>query len=945
LRKVGTFGPPDGTDAGTVRASVAREWGDIHDEEPTMSTEMQTVRSVADKGGRVEPIVAVDVIAADGTLVHIRPALDGDGDAVLALIARASDASLRFRFFTGERASAERYVAGLITEPRSGRLAVVAEQAGVVVGLASLDVTLPTTGEIAFIVDDAVQGRGIGTLLLEHLVDQARARGITVLEADVLADNAAMVRVFLDSGFRLGFTSAAGVVSVTLSISDTSLALASIEDREGRAEHASMQRMTSPRSVVVIGAGRTPGRVGHEVLRNLLDGGFTGEVFVVNPNTDTVCGHPTFGSVADVPGPIDLAVVAVPAQHVAQVIDDCGAAGVRGAVILTSGMGEVGRDAQLEEHALVLRARRHGMRIIGPNCLGILNTDTDIALNATFGNLSATPGPLAVGSQSGAVGIALLADAARAGLGISEFVSLGNKADVSGNDLLLHWSADPRTKVIALYLESLGNPRKFGALARIIGRTKPILVLKGGRSRSGQRAGLSHSAAAMSSTTAVDTLFAEAGVLRMESAAAMVDAARVLAECPPMSGGRLAILGNAGGAGVLAADVAELCRLDVPALSEATKQALRDEAGAVGVDNPVDLGAGAGPDRVEAATRILLESGEIDAMVTLFVATRAGDVRTSLAAVARAVGDTPIPVVAAFLGASPGATVVPLSGSHRIPILDSAEDAVRALGRAWEYASYRPRRPSGESSLDGLDRDGVTAIIDGFLDGHPAGGWMGTEDASRILGLYGVSTPATAYPHSAEAAVAAAQHIGYPIVLKTADPDVVHKTDVGGVLLGLASDAEVVAGYRAVTAGAASPAVTVAAQVPAGIELCIGIVSDPRFGPMITVGAGGTLTDLLADRRWGFAPIAVADADQMLSELKCAPLLHGYRGAQPADQAAAAGIVSRVAALADTHRRIAELDINPLVVGVDGALSLDVKLRIDPRDVDGAAGGYSRRLG
>jgi acyl-CoA synthetase (NDP forming)/RimJ/RimL family protein N-acetyltransferase len=938
----------------SAAAPLTQSGRDIQEKEPTMGTHMRTARSRLhdeDRDGTLRApagdrdLVDVDVIGADGTLVHIRNSVDEDEAAVLDLVARASDASLRFRFFTGERASAARYVAGLISDPDPRRVAIVAEQAGRVVGLASLDITRPRVGEIAFIVDDAVQGRGIGTLLLEQLVDLARAQGISVLEADVLVDNAAMVRVFLDSGFHLGFASSAGVVTVTLTISDANLALASIESREGRAEHASMQRMTSPRSVVVIGAGRTPGRVGHEVLRNLLDGGFTGEVSVVNPNADTVLGVATYRSIADVPGPVDLAVVAVPARHVSQVIDECGEAGVRGAVILTSGMGEVGPDAQLEEHALVLRARRHGMRIIGPNCLGILNTDTDVRLNATFGDLRATPGPLAVGSQSGAVGIALLADAARAGLGISEFVSLGNKADVSGNDLLLHWSADPRTKVIALYLESLGNPRKFGVLTRIIRKTTPILVLKGGRSRSGQRAGLSHSAAAMSSTTAVDTLFAEAGVLRMESSAAMVDAARVFADCPPMAGPRLAILGNAGGAGVLAADVADLCQLQVPDLSEATKQALRDQAGAVAVDNPIDLGAGAGPDRVEAATRVLLDSGEIDAMVTIFVATRAGDVRSSLDAVAHAVSDAPVPVAAAFLGASPGPAAIPVAGGHRIPILDSAEDAVRALGRAWEYASYRPRQQPHADLPAGVDPAAVSTIIDEFLRVHPAGGWVGTEDASRILNLYGIPTPATAYAHSAEAAVVAAQRIGYPVVLKTGDPDVVHKTDVGGVLLGLAADADVVAGYGSVTADSANPAVTVQAQASPGIELCVGIVSDPRFGPMITVGAGGTLTDLLADRRWGFAPLAGLDAEQMLDELRFAPLLHGYRGAAPVDIPAAADAVSRVAALADSNRRIAELDINPLVVAADGALALDVKMRIEAREVDARAGTYSRRLG
>ena len=497
--------------------------------------------------------------------------------------------------------------------------------------------------------------------------------------------------------------------------------------------------------------------------------------------------------------------------------------------------------------------------------------------------------------------------------------------------------------MIALYLESVGNPRKFGTIAGLVRRTKPVLVLKSGRSLSGQRAGLSHSAAAMSSDTAVDTLFAQAGVLRMDSTQEIVDAARVLTACPLIRGPRLGVLGNAGGAGILAADAAERCGLQVPVLSDHMAEAMA-ATGAVGAANPVDLGAGTRPDAVEAAARLMLDSGEVDALVVIFVVTRAGDVAACLDAVARAAATTVLPVVGVCLGANPVGPGIPLDDSHTLPVFESPEPAVRALGRAWEYAAFQPGQRVPALRAEEVDPDPVFTRIEEFLREQPQGGWMGPNAAAQILECYGLSVLPSAYPHTEEAAVSAAQHLGYPVVLKTADPRIIHKTDIGAVRVGLTGDAAIVDAYRAVTAATGSPAVVVQAMASKGVELTAGIVTDPRFGPMLTVGAGGVLTELIGDHHWRMVPLARTDARVLLDSMAFAPLLRGYRGSHPLDVDAAARVIDRLGALAATHREIVEVDINPFVVGERGAHVVDVKMRIDPAGADAADGWYSRHL-
>ena len=502
-----------------------------------------------------QPGAGWDVLASDGSVVRIRPLRADDEPALDAMNSRLSDRSIYLRFFGVSRSLAGEHTHHLLTA-HDGHVALVAECNGTLAGVASYEPLRQGEAEMAFLLDDSVHRRGIGTLLLEQLAATARENGVQRLLADTLVENAPMLRVFANSGFEQVRTMDSGVVELVLDTAYHPSTLARIADRERAAGNRSLQRLFVPGTVAVIGAGRTPGGIGHEVLRNIINGGFTGTVYAVNPHADQIADVPAYDSISAVPGTVDLAMIAVPAAGVLDVLAECGAAGVGGAVVLTSGFSELGTAGRELQREILAVARRHSMRLIGPNCLGLVNTAPEVRLNATFAEVAPAPGALAIAAQSGAVGIAVLEHAGRTGLGISEFVSLGNKVDVSGNDMLLHWWADPRTAVIGLYLESFGNPRKFGGLARMVGRSKPILVVKGGRSVGGRRAGASHTAAAATPETAVDALFAQSGVLRMDTVEELVETARVLAVAPLPRGRRLAVVGNAGGAGILAADTA-----------------------------------------------------------------------------------------------------------------------------------------------------------------------------------------------------------------------------------------------------------------------------------------------------------------------------------------------------------------------------------------------------
>jgi len=882
-------------------------------------------------------VVDYEALTSDGGVVRIRTASPGDGPALRSLHERVSDDNLYLRFFTTNRSAAAAYAEGLVARQQDdGHVVLVAEAEGEIVAVAGYERITPAEAEVAFLVDDSQHGRGIGTLLLEQLVVLARERGIKRFVADTLSRNALMLRVFADSGLVAERHISGGVVDLVLDTASTPAAAAGADERERVAEEHSLGPVLAPHNVAVIGAGRKPGGVGHEILRSIVEGQFTGRLFAVNPHASIVGGVLAYPSIAAVPERVDLAVVAVPARQVPGVVAECAAAGVRGAVVVTSGLGEVGGEGAELQRRMVHEARRHGMRIIGPNCLGLVNTDSQVRLNATFAAAQPHPGALGLASQSGAVGIAVLAHASRRGIGLSEFVSLGNKADVSGNDLLLHWWQHPGTRVIALYLESFGNPRKFGRLARRVGRHKPVLVVKAGRSPGGRRAGASHTAAAASSDTAVRALFAQAGVLRVETLPELLDVAHVLASQPLPGGNRLGIVGNAGGAGVLAADAAAAVGLEVPSLSEQTRTLLRAAApGCAGDGNPVDLGAAASPDVLGQAIEILAGSGEVDSLVVVFAETRVNAAAAAAGAAREALAAHALSAALVVLGVPE----TPAPGTAGLPLFAFPEPAVRALGRATEYAAWR-RQPEGTvPRLSGVDLAAAEAAAAAFVHERPEGGWLDPEHAARLLGHAGVPLAAGEVAADLVGALRAAERVGYPVAVKAADPQLVHKTEHGAVQTGIADPAQLTTAFAAVSVGGP---VLVQRMAAPGVEMAVGVVHEPPFGPVLMLAAGGVLTDLLDDRAWRIVPLTDLDAEAMVGSLRSSALLDGFRGSPVVDKAALLDVLHRVAQLADAVPEIAELDLNPVIVTTDGAVAVDAKIRLAPRPPE--PDPYVRRL-
>src|SRR6266511_2959383 len=811
----------------------------------------------------------VDALTADGGIVRIRPVRPSDEEGLLALYDRASPESLYRRFFTGGRSGIKADVTRMTRTDGEGHAALLAERRDQVVGVASYEQAgSPGQAEFAILVDDAEHGRGIGTLLLEHLAATARRNGIFELVGEVLAANVPMLRVAADLHPGMRAERDAGVVEVRFA------------------------------------------------------------TYVVNPGAAEIAGVASYPSMAALPGPVDLAMIVVPAPAVAGVLAECGAVGVRAAVVLSSGFGEDGPAGRAAQAELVRVARANGIRLVGPNCLGVLNTDPAIRLHATFAEANPSPGGLAVASQSGAVAITILDHATRTGTGLSSFVSLGNKADVSGNDLLSYWYDDLGTRAVALYLESVGNPRRFARIARAIGRRKPVLAVKSGRTASGSRAGASHTAAAAAPDVTVDTLFTQAGVIRCDTLGELLDTARLLVDQPLPAGDRLAIVGNAGGVNVLAADAADAAGLAVPELPATVQAAIAAVplagAGPATLANPVDLGAAATPQAVGTAIRALAVSGEVDAILVVFAATRANDVPGVLAAIAEAADAASLPVAAVLLGV----TAPPIAlGARRTPAYPLPEQAIAALAHAARYAAWRAAPLGNVPQPSDVDYVGARAIVVQALAG--GGGWQPPEVATALLHCYRVPVLDGTVVRDADAAVAAAERHGYPVALKAADPQLVHKSDVGAVRLGLADAGAVRAGYGAIEAAlGAHPAVLVQPMVDSAVELVAGVVHDPLFGSLVMVGLGGVHTELFGDRTLRLLPLTDLDAERMWRTLRAAPLLTGYRGSPGVDTAAVEDLLLRLGCLAEDFPEIAELDLNPVAAGPDGVVALDVKLRL-----------------
>jgi acetyl coenzyme A synthetase (ADP forming)-like protein len=870
-----------------------------------------------------------DVVLRDGSTLHLRPIRPEDRDGLLGLYDRLSPESRRFRFFAATSGS-EREVSRLLQADREHDCVLVAEAGGRISGVAVYfrEPPAPDRAEVAFAIADALQGRGVGTRMLEVLAAIARDHGVTTFDAFVLHDNRQMMQVFLDSGFEAQRELEGGVFHVVLGLNPTARYETKAAERSQAAATASMKSFFEPRTAAIIGANRERGKIGSEILHNVVAGGFTGRLFAVHPTASSIDGVPACASVAGIPGEVDLAVIAVPCAQVGPVVDQCIAKGVKALVIISAGFGETGGAGRRLEQEILGKVRTAGIRMIGPNCMGIINTDPAIRLNATFSPVAPTEGRVAFSTQSGALGLAILDYVRQLNLGISTFVSVGNKADVSGNDLIQYWADDPRTDVILLYLESFGNPRRFAQIARRVAGKKPIVAVKSGRSQAGARAASSHTGALAASDVVVDALFREAGIIRTGTLEELFDVAALLAHQPVPAGPRVAILSNAGGPAILAADACESQGLALAALTEATREELkRFLPAAASIGNPVDMIASATAAQYERATRVLLADAQVDSLLVIFIpplVTKADDVARAIVAGAAGTAKTVLANFISSRGAPPGLAPIP---SYLFP-----EAAVTALARATGYGAWR-RRPQGVIPvLPGTHGDVARDVIDGAL--RRGDGWLTPDESQRLVGAMGIAAASARLVTTDDDAVAAAREIGYPVVLKAAGPEILHKSDVGGVVLGLADDAAVRSAFGGLASrlGRTMTGAVVQQMVPGGVEFLVGGVVDPTFGPLVACGSGGVLVDLLADTAFRLHPLTDLAAAEMVDGLKSVRLLRGYRGQPPADEHAVVDTLLRMSALMAIAPEIQELDINPLKVLERGVIALDVRVRVSRRD-------------
>jgi acetyl coenzyme A synthetase (ADP forming)-like protein len=694
-----------------------------------------------------------------------------------------------------------------------------------------------------------------------------------------------------------------------------------IQAAPGRPAADSLRPVFEPRTVVVVGVSRRRGTIGAEIFHNLSAGGFTGTVVPVNPHADEVGGVTAFRSAREVPGDVDLAVIAVPAAAVPAVVDDCIVKQVRAIVVISAGFGETGAQGRAVELALRERVRAAGIRMIGPNCMGVVNTDPAFHLNASFSPTFPPEGQIAFSSQSGALGLAILEYAQQLNLGLSTFASVGNKADVSANDLLEYWEHDDRTRVILLYLESFGNPRRFREIARRVTRRKPIVAVKAGRSSSGARAASSHTGALAANDTIVDALFRDSGVIRTETLEELFDVAALLGHQPLPAGKRVAILTNAGGPGILAADACEGFGLSVPPLDPATVAALREFLpAAASISNPVDMLATASADDYARAIPLLLHDPGIDSLLTIFIPPLVTHSKDAARAIAEQARHATKPVLATFFGAAGVPEIL-----SRVPCYTFPESAVRALAHAVDYAA-RCQGPVGALPVfSDFDHAAARAVVERTRE--TGGGWLSPLECEALLRASGIPAAGTLVARSSAQACTLAREIGYPVALKGSGPDILHKTEAHAVRIGLTNDDAVTAAYESLSRHPGVLQVLVQPMLH-GVEMFVGASFDPKFGHAVICGSGGTLVELMHDTSCRLAPLTDIAAREMVSELRGAKLLRGYRGAPPADEAGLLDILLRVSALLERCPEIEELDLNPVLVSPDGAVAVDARVRV-----------------
>lgn len=877
------------------------------------------------------------LVLRDGSTANVRPAVAADVDAIAQFFGGLGPA-LRAAPVLDE-ATDLRAISDF-SDPRERATLIVTrhvEGAREIVSIGTYARRGEDTAAISLAVGPAWRGLGLGIALLERLAALAAHNDFHEFITEVPAEDAVTLETYRRSGLLQDVSEKDGVLHVNLSVvpGDTGRLLAEIRDRLSTT--LSLRPFFRPRAVAVVGAGRDPKNIGHRILDQLVANRFQGAVYVVNPFSKVIGTSRTYPRLADLPEQVDLAIIAVPKQAVRETVHDAAAAGVRALVVITAGFAETGPAGRAEQDAILEAVRSHGMRMVGPNCMGLLDTSPDVQLAATFAPIYPPHGRVAMLSQSGALGVAILRFAKDLNLGLSSFVSVGNKADVSGNDLMQYWEDDPETDVILLYLESFGNPRRFARIARRVGRRKPVIAVKGGRSGAGRRAAGSHTASLAGSDEAVNAVFAQTGMVRAETLEEMFHIALALASQPLPSGPRVAILTNAGGPGILVADALEHNGLHVEPLDDATQAALADflpdEASTA---NPVDMIASAGPDSYRQAAEILLADPNVDALIVIDVPLDEAQwdaIEPQLTAgieagLARA--DRPKPVFACVMGAGGHSQPVHLAGG--IPCFPFPEAAARVLARMTEYAGWRAEPEPEPVLLEDVDTRAARTIC------RNAGErWLGAEETLEVLRAAGLPVLPGGVARTSREARALADTVGYPVAVKLTSTTIVHKTEINGVHLDLADGDAVTAAFNAIrdrlqTEGRldAMDGVLVQPMVSGGTELLVGVTDDPAFGPLVAFGLGGVHVEVLRDVQFRVAPLTERDAEAMVRGIRGRRLLDGYRGHPPADISAIIDVLLRISRLVEDVPEIRELDLNPLIALApgEGCHLVDARIRV-----------------
>ena len=873
---------------------------------------------------------AADVVLADGSPAHLRPILPSDADGLVAFYSRVSDQSKYFRFFAPYPTLSERDVERFTNVDHRSRVAFVVTVGPDIVAVGRYDSIDEAEAEVAFLVQDAHQGRGIGQLLLEHLAQAGRERGLAKFVADVLPENVRMIHVFRQMGYQVEGGYEEGVMHLVFPIEPTDTAVGVMRSREHRADYRSIERFFTARSVAVVGASRREDAVGRAALRNLVGGGFTGRVYAVNPDAESIAGLPAYPTVQEIPGPVDLAVIAVPAETVQEVVLDCAAKGVHGLVVMSSGFAEQGEEGSSRQRRLVQLARSYGLRLVGPNCLGVVNTATDVSLNASLSPIMPPRGRVGFFCQSGALGVAILEKVDRRGLGLSTFVSAGNRADVSGNDLLQYWADDDATEVVLLYLESIGNPRKFSRVARQVARVKPVIAVKSGRTTQGVPIG--HAVRrTIAPAAAVDAMFKQAGVIQVDTLDEMFDVAQLLAHQPLPRGPRVAVVGNSNALGILVADAAAAAGLQVRL--------------------PVGLGADATAEEFDHALHAAIDHPEVDSVIAVFVPpidTSGKRVAEVLAVVGERSGK---PLISSFLGTEGLPELLRVAdaegaaGRGSVPSYPAPEAAVRALAKAVGYSRWLGRDQGTVPAFADVDVEAARRLVAAALkDNAPTE--LSAAQLMDLLAAYGIELWRWFEVATADEAVSAAEELGWGVVLKATSPRLRQRPDLAGVWRNIETAAEMQHAWRSLIATVGSPAdagYVVQQMAGHGVPLTVRSMEDPLFGPIVSFGVAGIASELLDDWAYRIPPLTDIDAAEMVREIKAAPLLLGYGGGGEVDLEAVEELVARVAELKNDLPEVEMLDLTLALAGSFGVRVLGAAGRVG-KVSEGRAEEYTRRL-